>query len=1035
MLQADELRRHYFRPELWERLEANKTPIYCRRDRADWFVPNRAGDRILQSLTTAPTTKKASLSAEESLFLQRLPAAPPQEYCPRPQNLKLTQLKELWLHLTNHCNQACKHCLFACSPASAGALDFATVQQISRQAYGLGVRIFALSGGEPTLHPDFSAIIDTLLAQTDTHVVVLTNGLRLKAMAPELARWPKQRFHLQVSLDGLEQEHDQMRGAGAFKTLAATLDWLKEQKIAVTLACCLTRNNYRSLNEIVDFAAANGVNNLHLTWYFVKGRGQAEAFTAMEELFPIITAAALRALEQGVSLDNLEALKSQIFAPPGTMHWAATSGWESLTLAPDHKIYPSPTLVSAPELGVPYNSDLASAWRDSPTLKKLRSSHPLMVDSPGNLLLGPGDPDQSYLTAKTFGGNDPYWPLQLKLALHLISEAAADSPVIGPPALRLQMGDILESCGAHGREALVHNNCLLALAAPDSRTVVKEFYREAARRPRLDILNPVTYDPELMRHIPEAFRWRGYGCGSPVSEAALQPGETLVDLGCGMGVECFIAARQVKENGRAIGIDMLEAMLSRARKALPAVSRNLGYNNLEFKFGYLEELPLEDESADIIISNCVLNLSANKRQVFREIFRVLKPGGRLLISDVVCMFEPDPAIRNDETLKGECIAGSLTLTHLFGLLQESGFINARSHKLFPYREVDGHLFHSLTFGAKKPAAPNHTTTECLVLPRGPFRALARSNDQGWLAAGRPALLPEAELSDYGDEIYRLDENGVVSNITFALSCDCGLAPELKSAHAPTATSAATIEPAKPAKQGLNCMVCGADLCYLTVEEEHPCHYCGQTLLSNALCENGHFVCDQCHLEDGLTVIEHLCRHRSETAMTSLLQEIRRHPAIPTHGPEHHALIPGIILAAYRNCGGPITESQIKAGIKRGAKLPGGACAFMGVCGAAMGVGTAFSVILEATPMQAQARRLSQTATHACLGKIIAYEAARCCQRESWLSLEEAARLSKEILPLPLELGPAPICQQFAKNPTCIKSECPLFPGVNRLKTL
>ncbi|MBN2706305.1 MAG: methyltransferase domain-containing protein, partial [Deltaproteobacteria bacterium] len=451
--------------------------------------------------------------------------------------------------------------------------------------------------------------------------------------------------------------------------------------------------------------------------------------------------------------------------------------------------------------------------------------------------------------------------------------------------------------------------------------------------------------------------------------------------------------------------------------------------NLEFRFGYLEELPLSDNSADIVISNCVLNLSSHKRRVFREIMRVLKPGGRILISDVVCLHEPDPAIRNDETLKGECIAGALTLAHLFGLLQESGFTAARSHKLFPYREVDGHIFHSLTFGARKPVE-NTATPMVAVIARGPFRAL-QTGGGAWLTPGQVALLPEHETRDYGEELYLLDENGQVGNVEFTLTCDCGVAPELKIIQAenkPAGREEASPNPAAPSgKQKSNCMVCGAPLQYFLIEEEHSCHYCGRRISANAVCSNGHFVCDQCHLEDGLAVIKHLCLSTRESSLSRLLQDLRRHPAIPSHGPEHHALIPGIILSAWRNQGGELKDEQIVAGITRGAKLPGGACGFLGVCGAAMGVGTAFSIILQSTPLQAKARRLSQQATHCCLGKIIEHEAARCCQREAWLCLREAARLSQEMLGRRLEAGPAPVCKQFQQNPTCIKQACPLFP--------
>ena len=202
--------------------------------------------------------------------------------------------------------------------------------------------------------------------------------------------------------------------------------------------------------------------------------------------------------------------------------------------------------------------------------------------------------------------------------------------------------------------------------------MVKAFYADAVGDTNEDILNPVCYEETLIRHIPAEFRFRGYGCGSPVLDADIRPGETVVDLGCGGGVECFIAARMVGPKGKAIGVDMLDPMLALARKGAEGVRRNLGYDNLLFKKGYLEELPLAQDSVDAILSNCVMNLSTHKRRAFSGIYDALKPGGRLVISDVVCDREPDGAIRNDATLQGECIGGALTQKDLVGLLEESG---------------------------------------------------------------------------------------------------------------------------------------------------------------------------------------------------------------------------------------------------------------------------------------------------------------------------------------------------------------------------
>ena len=172
------------------------------------------------------------------------------------------------------------------------------------------------------------------------------------------------------------------------------------------------------------------------------------------------------------------------------------------------------------------------------------------------------------------------------------------------------------------------------------------------------------------------------------------------------------------------------------------VAQNLGYDNIEFKKGYLEDLPLEDDCADVAVSNCVMNLSVDKRKAYAEIFRILRPGGRLVISDVVCDTEPDPAIRNDEVLKGECIAGALTAAHLVALLEETGFEATTLIKRFPYRQVDGHPFFSLTYSAVKPKAcepvdaiyrgplPFLMTQKGVLLPRAP--------SSGWIETMRTA---------------------------------------------------------------------------------------------------------------------------------------------------------------------------------------------------------------------------------------------------------------------------------------------------------
>lgn len=163
----------------------------------------------------------------------------------------------------------------------------------------------------------------------------------------------------------------------------------------------------------------------------------------------------------------------------------------------------------------------------------------------------------------------------------------------------------------------------------------------------------------------------GLGCGNPKAIAALQPGEVVVDLGAGGGFDCFLASPEVGSEGHVIGVDMTPDMLSKAR----ANAEKGRYTNVEFRLGEIEHLPIADATADVIISNCVINLSANKPQVFREAYRVLKPGGRLAISDVVATTELPDEIRNDEQLVAGCMGNAALIDDLGQMIAAAGFID------------------------------------------------------------------------------------------------------------------------------------------------------------------------------------------------------------------------------------------------------------------------------------------------------------------------------------------------------------------------
>ncbi len=161
----------------------------------------------------------------------------------------------------------------------------------------------------------------------------------------------------------------------------------------------------------------------------------------------------------------------------------------------------------------------------------------------------------------------------------------------------------------------------------------------------------------------------GLGCGNPRAIASLREGELVVDLGAGGGFDCFLAAREVGATGRVIGVDMTPDMVSKARRN----AGQAGFGNVEFRLGEIEHLPVADGIADVIISNCVINLSPDKPQVFREAFRVLRNGGRLAISDVVATAEMPPEMKADTRLHSGCMAGAVMIEELEAMLEAAGF--------------------------------------------------------------------------------------------------------------------------------------------------------------------------------------------------------------------------------------------------------------------------------------------------------------------------------------------------------------------------
>ena len=186
------------------------------------------------------------------------------------------------------------------------------------------------------------------------------------------------------------------------------------------------------------------------------------------------------------------------------------------------------------------------------------------------------------------------------------------------------------------------------------------------------------YPAELLTILPAGESAVSYGCGDPITLASLQPGQVVLDLGSGAGLDCFFAAKQVGPSGHVIGVDMTPEMIERAT----ASAQRMGITNVEFRQGYIESLPVDGNTVDVIISNCVINLSPDKRAVFAEAFRVLKPGGKLAVSDIVTDGVLPEAVRQSLSAWAGCVAGAVEAKEYIGMMESVGFTNVSVNPVF-----------------------------------------------------------------------------------------------------------------------------------------------------------------------------------------------------------------------------------------------------------------------------------------------------------------------------------------------------------------
>ena len=689
------------------------------------LVARYAGDHQIEAGKAWLHAHDFSSALDRAGMLSDTPFARP-PYPGRSELVRPKGLRELWLHVNNACNLACTHCLVSSGPGESPGLPPEEVARIVDRAVELGLERTYITGGEPLLRKDFFALADRITRHHGLELIVLTNGTVIRGPIRDgIAALDRTLVKMQISIDGSRPgSNDPIRGGGSFAQALAGARMLADLGFDVSLTTVPTDQNLAELPEIPAIVRATGARSQHLMWSHKRGRASASSngfFPATDALQRALVATARAAAEAGITLDNIEAMRRRVNGVPGIKHDLGNAGWDSLCVSWDGLVYPSAALSGERLLvcGDARRQDLQEILETSPVVRTLRAAtiarKPTLADDPFRFFTGGGDVEHSWcFSGGDFLAADPYYPISVDLAKMVMVELGEEKrgrrnlrSGYDAPLVLHAMGDGAVACGtADGALAqepvlTLHSNCVLSFDVDKPRASVRAFYGDAADQPKAELCCPTKYDDSAVSHIPQEVLDRFYGCGSPMATAGIVAGETVVDLGSGAGIDVFIAAKLVGPEGRAIGVDMTDRMLSVARDNQPKVAAALGFDVVEFREGFLEKIPVDARSVDLVTSNCVVNLSPDKPRVFEEIWRVLKDHGRVLISDIVSETEVPPHLKTNAALWGECIVGALTQERFLAELERAGFYGLEVLSKSYWKDVEGHPFFSVTVRGRK----------------------------------------------------------------------------------------------------------------------------------------------------------------------------------------------------------------------------------------------------------------------------------------------------------------------------------------------
>ncbi|MHB1652080.1 MAG: DUF5714 domain-containing protein [Desulfitobacteriaceae bacterium] len=228
---------------------------------------------------------------------------------------------------------------------------------------------------------------------------------------------------------------------------------------------------------------------------------------------------------------------------------------------------------------------------------------------------------------------------------------------------------------------------------------------------------------------------------------------------------------------------------------------------------------------------------------------------------------------------------------------------------------------------------------------------------------------------------------------------------------------------------IGCGVCGKELVYAETSQEQTCEYCGRVQESSIHCPDGHFVCDDCHRTDALGMIEVIVQNSTQQNPIVLAREIMSLPSVHMHGPEHHALVPVVLLASLRNLGVEVDSKRLQEALLRSSQLPGGICGSWGTCGAAIGAGIGLSVLRRLTALKKDGWAETNREVGEVLQRVGAYGGPRCCKRSAYSAILAAMEILERdgVAKFPQEAHNIPVCKDFWRNQQCLRDECPYYP--------